>query len=183
MPVTSANVLIGAATVSIADWVTNPGGASPTYADIGHTSAPVTLTSERENVDVEAETAFGVVQTRVIRQAYTLVVPYLESTVENMRAVLSQAAAQKTGTTPNFTLAVIDPSTTVGDLYKIVKVVVPGLGTNGLATYTFWKCMPSAIEAIPFAKAEPQKYTVTFKVVRDDSNSTANGYYFRRTDS
>lgn len=181
MAVNSANVLLGAATVSIGPWVT--AGAAGTLVDVGHLAAKVELGLERENVDVESENSFGIVMTRPLRQSFTLKVSMLEGTAENLRQALSLPAANKTGTTPNFTLGVVDPA----NQYYQIGVVAPGLGSNSLQTITLWKCFVSGMEAIGFAKGEPQVYVVTFRVLRDDSiasgEQATKGLYWRRVDS
>ena len=66
--------------------------------------------------------------------------------------------------------------------YHQATLAVAGLGSNDLQTLTFWKLQIASIAEIQYGKGVTQLYEATFRVLRDDTVSTADKY-FKRVDS
>ncbi len=179
MAVSTANILVGAATVSIGDYVT--AGGAGTLTDVGHTNGPVTLAPTFSDFEVKSERAFGTLKRIPLDATYKLKIPLMEATLEHMRIVNRQAAAQLTGTPPNEILALSDPQ----EQYQQISIVGPGLGTTSLRTITLWRCIVAELGEIQFAKGEKVVFDVTFDVLYDDSVAAplTKGFYGNVTDS
>src|SRR3972149_6127220 len=97
-----------------------------------------------ENFDETTERATGIVKTVPIQTDFTFKVALHEATAENLRISLGQPAANLTGTPPNLTLRVGDRV----EQYHQATLVVPGLGTGLVSTYTFWRLQVIGMDPI-----------------------------------
>lgn len=172
MGVASKYVLVGAATVSVADWVT-AGGAGSSFVDLGHTKAPSTLTGTIEVFDVKSERVFGIIKSKPIDGKITLKVPTIEVSAENLRIAFGQPAANKSGTGDNLTLRVGD----FPEQYHQVTLVTSGPGTTGVRTFTFWRARITGMGELPFGKGAEQVLELTLEILYDDSVATADKFF------
>ena len=163
MATDTTQVHIGAAVVSIGDWVTAGGAGSLT--DVGHMKTPASLTSAFEDYEVKSERAFGTLKREPLAGKLTLALDLQETTAEHMRIAFRQPSANKTGTSPDFTLRIGD----FAEQYHQITAVVTGPGTAGVRTFTFWRGFVEGVGAIPFAKGEEQHLPLTFDILYDDS--------------
>lgn len=171
MATSAANVKVGAGTFSIGAYTS--AGAAGSLTDSGHIATPYELGVGMENFDVETERSTGIVYTSPQKDEHTLKVAFHESTLELWRTALGQPSSQLTGTAPNKTLRVGDRAAQ----YHQATLAVPGVGTTAARTLTFWKLQVIALEPIQFGKAVAQVLTATFRILRDDTVSTADKYY------
>lgn len=176
------NIVLGRADVSISPWVTNAGAG--TFAALGHIAGPVTIENSWEDYEVKSEQQLGAVGFVPTSYAVKLKFSIMESLLENWRIALRLLAAQKTGTTPNFTLAIVDPT----EVYHQVKFVgkpirsaLTGLGPNpGSRTILAWRASIGSVEPVGLAKDAPQMLAVTLNCAYDESiaaPTTAGRYY------
>ena len=168
MATNAAFICVGAATVSIGDYVAAGGAGSLT--DVGHTKGPVTLAPTFEDYEVKSERAYATLARIPQSNSLKLKVPMSEATAENLRIALRQPAANKSGTGNNLTLRVGDAK----EQYHQVSVVTKGVGSTGVRTITLWKCFCEGLAEIPFAKGAEQVYEATFDCLYDDSVGTAD---------
>ncbi len=171
MATDATKIMVGAGTFSIGAYVTAGGAGSLT--DVGHIATPFELGVAMENFDVQTERAIGVVLTEPINDDYTLKVAFHESDPEWKRVALGQPAANLTGTAPDETLRIGDRQAQ----YHQATLAVPGIGTTAARTLTFWKLQSIGMEPVQYGKAVTQMYNVTFRILRDDSVTTADKYY------
>ncbi len=170
MSTATAQINIGAAVVSIGAYVTAGGAGSLT--DIGHMKAPASLTPAFEDYEVKSERAFGTLRREPIGGKLSLALDLQETTAEHMRIAFRQPAANKTGTSPDFTLRIGD----FAEQYHQVTLVVDGPGAGSVRTWTFWKGFVESLGAIPFAKGEEQHLPITLDILYDDSVTTLDKF-------
>lgn len=182
------NIVVGRADVSIGPWVTNAGAG--TLVALGHTSdAGVSLEPGAEGYEVASEQEQG-----ILARVPTILKPVLKFTMmevllENYRIAWNQLAAQKTGTTPNFILAIDEPQEAYWQVVfttKPIRTALAATGPNpGTRTVTAWRAVISGLDAILFQKASPQLLPVSMTLCFDESVSTplTNGRYFKIVDT
>jgi hypothetical protein len=170
MATNTANICIGAATVSIGAYVA-AGGAS-TLVDVGHTKEAVTLTPSFDDYPITSERAFGPLKKIPIGGTFKLSVSMIESTIENYRVAFRQAAGSTSGTAPNLTLRVGD----FAQQYHQLSIVSSGVGSTSVRTITAWRAIVESVEAVPYGKTGEQMLKVTFDLMYDDSVSTADKF-------
>jgi len=171
MALDATNIIVGAGTFNIGAYVA--AGGAGTLADVGHTSAANELAAEFENTDFESERAQGIVKTVPSKTGYTLKIPIMQAESEMLRIALAQPAANQTGTGENLTLRV---GARV-EQYHQATIVTTGVGTTGVRTLTFWKLQAIAVDAIQYGKNALQQFIVTFRVMFDDSVTTADKFW------
>jgi hypothetical protein len=171
----ASKIVGGAGVLSGGDYVT--AGGAGTLLDWGHQSAPLEVAPEFENQDFESERAQGPVKTLPSKTGFTIKVPLMQAEAELMRVAFGQPAANKSGSAENFTLRIGDRV----EQYHQVTIVTAGVkGPTGVAatrTVTFWKLQIVSCEPVTIGKAVLQQYIATFRVMRDDSVSTADKYF------
>ena len=183
----SQNIVLGRADVSIGAWVTNGGAGSLTA--LGHTSGPVSLETTWDNFRVESEQQLGALAAEPTKVTHKLKFSMLESLLENWRIALRQLAAQKTGTTPNFILALADPSVQYWQIQlvgKPIRSALSALGPNpGSRTITAWRAALESTDAIQLTKDSPQILVCTFDLMYDESIAapTTAGNYLKVVDT
>lgn len=171
MPLAATSVTIGAATVEIGDYVA-AGGNQATMVDVGHLKAPVTLTASYEDYEIKSERAYGAIKRIPVNATVTLKVPMSQSDTENLRIGFRQPTTAKTGTTPNWILAVSDAA----EQYHQIKISLPaggGTGTNKTRTIVIYKAMVTGLAEIPMGKTVEAAVEVTFNCLYDDTVITA----------
>ena len=180
-------VLSPGAAVSLAPWVTN--GGSGSFVALGHIEGPVVLDTNFEHYKVMSEMQAGPLALVPTGVEYKFKVTLMEVLQENYRMLLKLLAAQKTGTTPNFILAVVDPAEVYFQLKivgKPIRSALSGLGPNpGSRTIIAWRTIVEGLENIQFGKAVPQLLPVTFSAMYDESIAapTTQGRYWVSTDT
>lgn len=185
----SENIVLGRGDISIGVWTT--AGGSPSFTALGHSQGPVTIENSWEDYAVKSEQQLGALAK--VPTSYSVKVKFIvmESILENWRIALRLLAAQKTGTPPNFLLAVTDPT----EVYHQVKIVgkpvrsaLNATGPNpGFRTINFWKSIIESVEPIALAKDQPQLLAITMDVCFDESitggSIQTKGNYYLITDS
>lgn len=171
MAAATTNIIVGAATVSVGDWVTAAGAGSLT--DVGYTKGNVTLAESHELYDVEPDQVAGVVKQVPTKSTIQIKVPMLESVLEKYRIATRQPAANLTGTPPDLTLR----RGGAAEQYHQLQIATVGHGTTGVRTLTAWRASVAAVEEIAYAKGGEQMVNVTFNLLYDDSVSTGDKFY------
>lgn len=171
MAVTTASIMVGAATVSESDWV--PAAGAGSFTDLGHTKTPVTIAISYEDYEVRSERAFGTLKKVPQTAKVALKIPLTESILENWRIATRQVAGSLTGTPPDMTLLVGDQN----EQYHQMKVEVPGVGTTGARVLTLWRCIVESLAELPFAKGLEQLLEMTMDVLYDDSVATVDKFF------
>lgn len=182
MTVDVNKLAVGAAVVSIGDWVA--AAAAGTLTDVGLTTGPAELSDVSEDVEVEGEQVQGVVRSVPTKKTVTLKVPMAEADLDKLQRLLRQPTANLTGTAPNKTLAVDAEE----EQYLQVQCVTQGIagsgGTHATRTLTFWRCSMTGREAVPFTKGGVQQWAAVFKVHQDTSVSAGgSGQFYKIADA
>ena len=170
MATDTTQIHAGAVVVSVGAWVTAGGAGSLT--DVGHMKGPVTLTPAREDYDIKSERAFGILKKIPQDMSLKLAMDLQETTIEHFRIAFGQPAANKTGTTPDFSLLIGEPA----EQYHQIAVVGTGPGSTGVRTMTFWRAFVESVGAVPFAKGEEMHLPITFDCLYDDSVTTLDKF-------
>lgn len=178
MAQSAANVVAGLLTgIFIAPWGSGGSAFSPSYVETGHTEV-IEWTPNYENLDIESEESLGIIKTIPTKDGHTIKIPALETRGDLLAIALRQPSGRLSGTYPNQTLIVGDSA----EQYHNVKLVVPGIGTTAARTITFWKCQVSALGAMQFGRKQAQKFDITLRALRDDTEAGA-GKYGRQVDA
>lgn len=170
MAQTTANILLGGATVDLSVYVA--AGGAGTFVEAGHTEGPTEISMSQSDYEVKSQQTPGVLKRVGIETMYALKFTMLETTLENWRQALRQAVANLTGTPPNLTLRVQEAK----EQYHQIRLVGKGVGTTGARTVTIWKGIISEVEALPFDKENPQKVGVTLACLYDETVATADKF-------
>lgn len=170
MATTTANICIGAATVSVGAYVS--AAAAGTLTDVGHTKEAVTIAPAFEDHEVKSERAFGVLKRIPIGGSFKLKVSVMEATMENYRVAFRQPSGSTSGTSSNLTLRVGD----FNQNYHQVAIVTNGVGTNGTRTITIWRAMVESVGEVTYGKTGEQVLQITFDCLYDDTVSTADKF-------
>lgn len=173
MATVTANIMVGAATVSIGAWVTAGGAGSLT--DVGHTKTPVTLTGAFEDFELISERAPGVMSKINTMTRFKLKIPIIEATMANWLAALREPVANLTGTPPDEILLVGGAGP--AEKYHQITLVGPGLGTTGVRTLTFWRGVVESVSEVPFAKGAEQLLEVVYDILWDGTVSTLDKFF------
>jgi len=153
--------------VSVGAWVTAGGAGSLT--DVGYTEGGVEISVNHEDTVISPDQEPGNVAHFPVMTDFSMKFTMLEATVDNLLTALRQAAANKTGTTPDFTLEIGEGS----EAYLQIQLVGKGGGTTGVRTVTVWRGIVASVEPIGQKKNEPTKVAVTVNCLRDPSVSAA----------
>lgn len=156
--------------VSVGAYVTAAGAGSLT--DVGYTEGGVELSWSQEDTAISPDQEAGDVASFPVMTGMTLKFTMLEATVDNLLTALRLPAANKTGTTPDFTLE-IGPAS---EVYLQLQMVGKGGGTTGVRTLTTWKGQIESLEPIGQKKNEPTKVGVTVKCHLDPSVAAAGKF-------
>ncbi len=166
MAVSAAKILIGAATVSIGDWVTAAGAGS--LVDVGHTKAPATITPNFEHVEITSERAVGALKLIPIDGSYSLKVSILEGVLANFQLAAKNADGNVTGTPPDL---IFEVGEAAERYHQITLTGIPGVGTTSVRTITIWRAAVESVAEVSFGKGVEQMLEVTFRILHDDSVS------------
>lgn len=184
MATSIGNTLIGAATVSLAAWVTAAGAG--TFVDIGHHEAAVEITWKTERAKFSAERLPGVARSYPHTHGADIKIKFKEMTIAdatnalNMMNALGLATTAKSGAAPNLTMFDDGPI----ERYQQMKITGPGVGTTGVRTYTFWRCAADGPPTIAITKTDYQSMEVTFEALCDESVAAGvNGQFFKVVDA
>jgi len=177
MAQSAAQVQAGRPLVYLAPWVSNQQSLSPVYVEVGHTEV-VGWSPTMENFDIESEQATGIIKTVPVKDGHTIKIPALESRADLLQIALCQTGSPS-GTTPDFTVQISDRV----ERYYSIKIVAPGSGTTKVRTFTFWKCQITGMDEYQFGKKTVQKVSMTFRVMRDDTEGGSVGLYGRMVEA
>lgn len=180
MAQTDSNVLVGPCTAWHSAYVANAGAG--TFTEFGHTSAACEIAKEAEYYEPESEQSLGPVTSRIQKLSFTLKVPTMEASVDNLRIALEQPSGNVSGTGANKTIGVGDPEVE----YFQLKLEGVGPGTTGVRTWLCWKCKVIAMEPILIGRNQFQGYNLTFRIYRDASvvtNPEVKGLFYQQVDT
>ena len=145
---TSANILIGAASVSV-------GGS-----DVGFTMGGTTVRYEPEVRDIMADQALGVVRKVRTAERLYVVTTFLESTLANLRRAFMVPTANLAGST--LTLGYH-----LASFVDEVQIILTGTAPdNGTRTFTFPKCVTLNSKEIALSREEETAFEVEFEVLK-----------------
>ena len=166
---------IGAATISFSAYVTAGGAGS--FTDAGYTEGAAELEPINSNYDVKPEQVLGAIMSVPIEFGVKLKFAMREAAAEQLQWVLRQPAGSLSGTGPNRTLLIGDPSET----YQQMKLVTKGGratggGAQAAQTWTFWRCVVESVQPIGISKDKEKIVGVTMNCLYDESVSTADKY-------
>ncbi len=168
MATTTANILVGAATVALGPYVTAGGAGS--LVDVGHTKTPTTLTATFEDFEIISERAPGVLSKVNTMTRYAIKVAAIEASMQHYLDALREPLGNLSGTPPDTILLVGGAGP--AEKYHQITLVGKGLGTTGVRTITFWRAVIESVSEIPFAKGAEQLLEMNFSVLWDGSVST-----------
>lgn len=172
MAASGAKVIRGAATVSIGPWVTAKGAGS--LVDMGYIGGPVTVQPKVEYHKVDVQQHLAPIHAWPTARSVEIKVPMSEADADKLRIVAMQPAANFTGTPPAIT-GLIDADA-VEQYYQIV-VVTKGTGATGVRTLSFWRCVCTGVDAIPFKKDGAQMYSATFEAMYEETGTGLDTLY------
>ncbi len=174
MSITLANVKVKAGVVSFGPYVTAKGAG--TLADVGLTLGGVTIGPKISHRDIEGDQHLGVMSKIPIKREVELKFTMTETDAVKLLLVTEQPDANKTGTTPNFSILVDADAV---EQYHQMKLSIPGggPGTLGLREMTFWRTVVTSVEPIPYKKDVEQSYAVTVAVLQEISGTGADSLY------
>lgn len=184
MPVEQKNIIVAKADVSVGDYIA--AGAAGTLVTVGHIKGPVTLETTWENYEIESENQLGSLKSIPTKAAHRLKFAMIESLLDpNIRISLKNVVAQRSGTTPNFTLAVTDAAEQYHQIAVATKAFVGATGVQGTRVITIWKAAVEALDAIGFTKGGEQMLSVTVNCLFDETITTplTLGRYMRIVDA
>lgn len=168
MTLDATKICIGAAVVSMGDYVAAGGAGS--LVDVGHTKGPVTLDCKTTLYTVKSErTAYALDQVPT-DQEISFKLQLSQSELENWRRMMNAPAANLTGSGSNKTLLI----GSIGSNKYQVQFVVPGVGTTRARTITFWKVVVKTAGTVSFAKSGEQVVELDCEAMYDDSVTTGD---------
>ncbi len=153
-------------------------GVPGSLSDVGYTLDGVEISWSQEDNPISPDQEPGVIARFPVQTEMGGKFTMLEATVDNFLWALRLPAANKTGTTPNFTLEI----GAAAEQYSQLQVVGKGGGTTGVRTATIWKGMPESNEPISFKKNDPTKVGVSLAFLLDPS-VTAAGKFMKLVES
>jgi len=167
------NIIVGAhATFKIGPWVTAK--AAGTLVEVGATAGGVTLDPKMTPHLVSIDQRLGDVMAVPVKREMDMKLRLLEGSIDNWVTAFGQPVANKTGTTPNWTL-LVDPS--AGELYYQTELKGKGLGTTKVRTITTWRNYIKELTAIPFKKDGEQGLEITLGVLEETSGTGADNWF------
>lgn len=175
MAVDSKKIAIGAGVLSVGAYVA--AGSAGTLTDVGLTKEGTELAFKVTKAEVgNGEQVFGpqlAVPTDVEMELKAVLG---EADIDKLQWIFSQPTANLTGTAPNRSLLLGEPT----EDYRQVQLVTKGIkGTNGTAAsraFTGWKAFVKSVEPIKYAKAAEQLYSVTLGFCEDVTVATADKF-------
>lgn len=175
MGVDPKKIAIGAGVLSVGPYVA--AGAAGTLVDAGLTKEATSLLYKVAKYEYgngeQVFSAQGAAPTDVEMELKAVMA---EADLEKLQWLLSQPAANLTGTAPNKSLLLGEPV----EMYHQVQLVTKGVkGTNGTAasrTFTGWRGYIKNVEEIKFAKGSEQLFSVTIGFFEDLTVSTGDKF-------
>jgi len=153
MAVTTANIVVGAATLSIAG------------VDVGGLQGGVTFKKTTTFVDIDADQLAGIAAKIASFEIASISTTMLEATITNMRRAMNEAASQASGS--HLTIGSAAPATQEYALTVVAKA--PNSGTR---TWTFHRAIMSAdFEHMIGSRESASVIPVTFELLKDPSNN------------
>lgn len=164
---TVTNILFGAhKTLSLGPYVTAKGAG--TLVEVGATDGGVKYDPKPSYHEQYIDRRLGAVKAVPIKSEWDWVMKLIESTIDNWVTAFHQPTANKSGTTPNFTL-LLDMS--AQEIYYQAQLVVPGLGTTATRTLTAWRCWIKALGSVEFKKDAAQGLPLTIGIAEETTGS------------
>lgn len=175
MAVDIKKMAIGAATLSIGDWVTTGGAGSLT--DVGATQEGSMLAEATEFFDVEIEQAQGIVRSVPTKRTPTIKAKLVEADLDKLQRLLHQPTTNLTGTSPNRTLLVGEAQEAYHQIQIVSKGIQGSSGVAGTRTITVWRAVVKNIGETAYAKGGLQTRDVEIAILEDLSVTTADKLY------
>lgn len=159
----SANLVIGSATVSLSPYVT--AGGAGTFADVGYKRGAVEIAPTYTDYEIKADDVLGTLRRFPTDQKLTCKFMAIEATVANLQEWLRQPDANVSGTPPDETIQL----GTIEERKKQIKIVGVGLGTGKVRTVLLWHCIVQSASPVGFTKDGEQVLEMEFDVLHDDT--------------
>jgi len=179
MAVTLNNVKVKAGVVSMGDYVTAKGAG--TLIDMGLTEGGFHIGPKRSYYDVDGDQYLGILDSVKTKDELEVKFVMKESDAQKLILAMSQPDANKTGTTPDFTVNV-DPQAPRRLHQLKFSSAGGGVGTTLLREMTFWRAVIKAVDAIGYKKDGAQLYALTVAILQEITGSGTDNFY-RQVDS
>ena len=166
---TPANVIRGAAQVSVGPWVTAKGAGS--LVDMGYTFGAASLLPKLTYHEVEPQQHLAPIKAWITKRNAEAKVICGEADADKLRLMFMNPAANFTGTPPAIT-GLVDADAV--DMYFQVSIVTKGTGSTGVRTMTIWRCVLTSPEAIEYKKDGEQLYKFTLTVLYEETGTGAD---------
>ena len=171
----AGKIVFGRADISISPWVTAGGAGS--FVSAGHTEGDAILELDKEDLSEGSEQVLGKLFQEPIGFGMRLKYAAKEASLDLMGDYLQQIAANLTGTAPNKTLLIGEPTA----VYKQIKIVTTGeatlqSGLKAIQTITLYRCAMLKPEPLSFAKGKVRLLGFTWEVMYDESMTTLDKY-------
>lgn len=174
MSITLANVKVKAGVVSIGPYVTAK--AAGTLVDVGLTKGGVTIGPKTSYHHIEGDQHLGELSSIPTKRELEMKFTMTETDALKLLLVTEQPDANKSGTTPNFTINV---DADAPEQYHQIALSITGggTGTTGLRLMTFWRAVVTACDPIGYKKDVEQMYAVTVKILQEISGTGTDTFY------
>lgn len=153
---------LGNYVLSIGDYVAAKGAG--TLVDVGILENGSEIDVSEESTDIFSDKHLGPLSQEPHKRTCTLKFMFKETILDNLAIALGADSADVTGTAPNETLKLnVDEKAR----YHQVSVVVPGIGTTGTRTITFWRCRRTGPVKLAYKKDNVQMVELTLAVLEE----------------
>lgn len=171
-------VVRGVTKVEIGPWVTAKGAAS--LVDMGYLGAAgVTIDPNITYHDVDVQQHLAAIHKWPTKRGFAIKVPMVEADANKILLAMENPPGNQSGTTPNFT-NLIDADS--AEQYHQVKLTFKGTGSTGVRTQTYWRCVVTAVDAIPLKKDGEQVYAMTLEPTFEETG-TGNDTLMKQVDA
>ena len=173
MGVTATNINTGGAVVKVGGRVNASPNADNYYdmdipgTDVGCTTGGVSITYSMETSNIFCDQVTPPISTSITGETATVEFSMLESTVENIKLVLSGQASSYDAVSGYYVS--VGGVTTI--TYEPVQLVITDNDTGYLTTWTFFRCISGGIEA-NFERENPTAFGVTFTAYAETSHAS-----------
>ncbi len=181
MAADGTKVIRGITKVEIGPWVTAKGAA--TLVDMGYLGAAgCTVQPKVTYHEVDTSQHLAPIHAWPSKREVEIKIPMSEADANKLLMAFNIAVdvTHQTGTTPNFT-NLIDAD--AAEAYHQIKITMKGVGTTAVRTQTYWRCVPTACDAIPFKKDGEQVYNMTFKPTFEETGAATADNLFKQADA
>lgn len=179
MAVDRDKIKVRAGIVSVSDYVTAKGAG--TFTDVGLTKGGVTIAPKTTYYAIEGDQHLGEISGIPTKREVDVKFAMAQTEAEKLRLVTEQPAGAVTGTPPNLTAA-IDANALEQYHQLQLSIAGGGVGTTGLRVFTFWRCVFTQVDPIPYKKDAEQLYSVNVRVYQELTGA-GNDSLYRQVDT